>query len=118
MEKQPRPFEQRASVGGLPSSSANQIGAPIHPRPPVPRKTLSQPDIEHINKIMNDIEDADKSDVEAPGFEADQERYVFRGKKRAMNTEKTEGQRSKVCSCNSPFSVRVLTMLSGAGMTF
>lgn len=96
-ENLPRPFEQGPNVDGLPSTSAaNQIRAPIQSRPAAPRKTLSQRDIEHIDKIMNDIEHADKSDVEGPGFVAELERYIFKGRKRAANTERAEAHRCKV----------------------
>lgn len=68
--------------------------API--RAPAPRK-LTERDMEIINKITADIDNGEKSDVEAPGFEAEYERYIAKGKKRALNTEKAEGTRRKVC---------------------
>lgn len=104
-EKQPRLFEQGPDLSGMSSASAaNQVRTPIQPRPPVPRKSLSHRDIENINKIMDDIEDADKSDVEGPGFEAEFERYVFKGKKRAATTQKVERHRCKVWSDYVPLS--------------
>lgn len=88
-------------------------------RPSIPQKTLTQRDLEHINKIMNDIENTETSDVEEPGFEAEQERYTFKGKKRALNTERAEGHRCKV-RCIFIYFIWVLILMkhSGASMTF
>lgn len=86
-------------MGGITAApaapSSNQLRDPVQHRP-APRKTLSQRDIEYINKIMNDIDNEEKSDVEGPGFEAEAERYSFKGKKRAFNTERAEGVKCKV----------------------
>lgn len=70
---------------------------PPQARAPAPRKTLSERDLEIINKISADIDNEEKSDMEAPGYEAEFERYVSKGKKRAMNTERNEGIKRKVC---------------------
>lgn len=45
---------------------------------------------------MEKIDAMDKSDVEAPGFEDELARYVMKGKKRAINTEKYESRKRKV----------------------
>ncbi|KAL3476121.1 SNF2 family N-terminal domain-containing protein [Aspergillus californicus] len=65
------------------------------PRIVRPRKILSERETEVINKMMNDIDNADKSDVEAPGFEQEHERYISKGKKRASDIERAEGARRK-----------------------
>lgn len=97
-DKQPHAFEHGPGMGGLSAAPVpSQVAPPVQPRPPVPRKTLTQRDLDHINKIMNDIENTENSDVESPGFEAELERYNVKGKKRAMNTERAESHRAKVC---------------------
>lgn len=107
-EKQPirerrRNVEQEERlVGDLPvAPSANgdvpdikkTSSAPI--RAPAPRK-LTERDMEIINKITADIDNGEKSDVETPGFEAEYERYISKGKKRALSSEKAEGMKRKV----------------------
>ena len=99
-----RNVEQEPPVGNflLAPPSANGAAAELnktHPqaRAPAPRKTLSERDLEIINKISADIDNEEKSDMEAPGYEAEFERYVSKGKKRAMNTERNEGIKRKVC---------------------
>lgn len=67
--------------------------API--RASAPRK-LTERDMEIINKITADIDNGEKSDVETPGFEAEYERYISKGKKRALSSEKAEGLKRKV----------------------
>ncbi|KAL4865448.1 hypothetical protein BDV12DRAFT_174537 [Aspergillus spectabilis] len=67
--------------------------APKITRPP--RKMLSEKETEIINKIMTDIDNTEKSDVEAPGFEGELERYISKGKKRALDVERAEGIRRK-----------------------
>lgn len=95
--------EQEPPVGNfLAPPSANGAApelnkTPPQPRAPAPRRTLSERDLEIINKISADIDNEEKSDVEAPGYEAEFERYVSKGKKRAMNTERNEGIKRKVC---------------------
>lgn len=60
------------------------------------RRTLSDRENERINRAMEKIDAMDKSDVEAPGFEDEWERYIMKGKKRTLNTEKLEAQKRKV----------------------
>ncbi|KAK2766040.1 putative DNA helicase ino80 [Arachnomyces sp. PD_36] len=59
------------------------------------RRTLSDRENERINRAMEKIDAMDKSDVEAPGFEDEWERYIMKGKKRAINAEKLEAQKRK-----------------------
>lgn len=83
------------SANGAAATEFNKT--PPQARAPAPRRTLSERDLEIINKISTDIDNEEKSDVEAPGYEAEFERYVSKGKKRAMNTERNEGIKRKVC---------------------
>ena len=64
--------------------------------PTRPRKLLSERDMEAVNRALADIDHAEKSDVESPGFEAERERYTLKGKKRAFGAEKAENIRRKV----------------------
>jgi DNA helicase INO80 len=45
---------------------------------------------------MAEIENAEKSDLEAPGFEEEYKRYSTKSKKRALDAERVEGIRRKV----------------------
>lgn len=74
-----------SSVNGLPTRAAPA------------RRLLSDRDNEIVNRLMAEIDNADKSDVEGPGFEEELERYEARGRKRAINAEKAESVRRKVC---------------------
>jgi chromatin-remodeling ATPase INO80 len=61
------------------------------------RRSPTEKDMEAINKVMAEIENSTKSDVESSGFENELERYVSKGKKRALETERTEAIKRKVC---------------------
>lgn len=61
------------------------------------RRSPTEKDMEAINKVMTEIENSAKSDVESPGFENELERYVSKGRKRALETERTEAIKRKVC---------------------
>ena len=61
------------------------------------RRTLSDRENERINRAMEKIDAMDKSDVEAPGFEDEWQRYLMKGKKRVLNTKKLEAEKRKVC---------------------
>ena len=89
--KQPQVFPHPPTFGTF--STAKSPAVPQ----PAPRKTLSQRDIQQVNKIMEDIDKEETSDVEVPGFEGELERYHFKGKKRALDTDRAEGVRCKVC---------------------
>ncbi|KAL4980233.1 SNF2 family N-terminal domain-containing protein [Aspergillus desertorum] len=60
-----------------------------------PRRIMSEKETEMVNKYMAEIDNADKSDVEAPGFEQERERYILKGKKRALAIERAESIRRK-----------------------
>lgn len=112
-EKQPpkerrrhrRTVEQEPPVGefsvpAVPNGAAagDSLKKPASTRPPPPSgRTLTERDIEVLNKITAEIENEDKSDVDAPGFEVELERYMSKGRKRALNTERSESIRRKVC---------------------
>ncbi|KAL4909462.1 hypothetical protein BDW74DRAFT_81446 [Aspergillus multicolor] len=74
--------------------SANGVSEPpkiIRP----PRRIMSEKESELVNKYMVEIDNADKSDVESPGFEQEKDRYGLKGKRRALDVERTEGFRRK-----------------------
>lgn len=70
---------------------------PIQPRVVKPRRTLTERDLETINRLVAEIDKAEKSDVEEPGFEQEWERYIMKGRKRALDAERLEAKRRKVC---------------------
>lgn len=68
---------------------------------PVPRAPLRKPfppgvDLEQVNRAAAEIDHAEKSDVEDPGFEAEQERYREKGYKRSVESSRAEEVRRKV----------------------
>jgi chromatin-remodeling ATPase INO80 len=78
---------------------ANGLPEPIKP-PPQPRviksrKALAERGTEAMNKVMPEV-NTDNSDVEEPGFEAEWERYVMKGKKRALDIDRQEAKKCKV----------------------
>ncbi|KAL2865678.1 chromatin-remodeling ATPase INO80 [Aspergillus lucknowensis] len=60
-----------------------------------PRRMLSEMDTEIINKFIHEIDHAEKSDVEASGFEKERELYFAKTKKRSLDTNRSEGIRRK-----------------------
>lgn len=117
-----RNVELEPPVGDFPVPSvANGAAVSDSKKPPstsTPRKTLTERDMEIINKITADIEKEDKSDVEGPGFEDEYERYVSKGKKRALNTEWSEGIRRKVCCFFPHWKSTSVTNLNPASPTW
>lgn len=112
LEKKPSAERRRRTLDDEPGNDdfpshppANGVSelakAPAQPRVVKARRTLSERELEVINKIVADIDNAEKSDVEAPGFEYEYERYIKKGKKRALESDIHEGQKRKVCSCCS-----------------
>ena len=53
-------------------------------------------DMEQVNRAMYEIEQADKSDVEGAGFDAERERYQEKGQKRTLDSNRAEQIRRKV----------------------
>lgn len=66
----------------------------VQPRKPLPPGV----DSEQVNRAVTDIENADKSDVEGTGFEAEQEYYREKTLKRSQDSARAEQLRRKVCS--------------------
>jgi DNA helicase INO80 len=58
--------------------------------------------MEQVNRAMYEIEQADKSDVEAAGFDAERERYQEKGQKRTLDSNRAEQIRRKVRHLLSP----------------
>lgn len=86
------------------SKSGTDQAEPVHrvvqPRKPLPPGV----DSEQVNRAITDIENADKSDVEGAGFEAEQEYYREKSLKRSNDSARAEQLRRKVC--NVDFSAR------------
>jgi DNA helicase INO80 len=96
-EKRRRNVEQEPkSAEALPVASTHGAFEPTKAARVSNRKTLTERDAEAINKIIAEIDNADKSDVESPGFEVEYGRYMVKSKKRALDAEKAEGIRRKV----------------------
>ncbi|KAF7596300.1 putative DNA helicase ino80 [Aspergillus hancockii] len=98
-EKRHRNADQDSKAGEpLGSTSTNGVELTKvlnQPRVASARKILSERETETINKCMAEIDDAEKSDVEAPGFEEEYKRYNTKSKKRALDAERVEGIRRK-----------------------
>ncbi|KAH8434649.1 chromatin-remodeling ATPase INO80 [Aspergillus melleus] len=95
-DKRPSSTERRRRTGEFEptvSTPTNTNGLPTRAAPA--RKLLSERDNEAVNRLMAEIDNADKSDVEAPGFEGELERYEARGRKRVIDAEKAESVRRK-----------------------
>ena len=60
-------------------------------------KEMSIPDDSAVEAELARIETADLSDVEGPGFEREKQEYLQRGRKRAIEVEKAETEKRKVC---------------------
>ncbi|KAJ5145923.1 Helicase C-terminal [Penicillium bovifimosum] len=67
---------------------------------PVPRAPLRKPfppgvDLEQVNRAAAEIDQAEKSDVESPGFNAEQQRYQEISHKRSVESSRAEEVRRK-----------------------
>ncbi|PYH89530.1 hypothetical protein BO71DRAFT_106098 [Aspergillus ellipticus CBS 707.79] len=86
--------ESRAS-----SATINGVSDPTksstQPRASGSRHIMSERETEALNRALADMAEADKSDVEAAGYERFREEYLAKGKKRAFNTEQAEIVRRK-----------------------
>jgi DNA helicase INO80 len=69
---------------------------PQAPPPLKPRVVSSEQLRESVAKALERLEDLDKSDVEAPGFEHEWHQYANKNKKRARDLEHQESQKRKV----------------------
>ncbi|CAG8210967.1 unnamed protein product [Penicillium salamii] len=67
---------------------------------PIPRGPLRKPfppgvDVEQVNRAAAEIDQADKSDVEDPAFDAELERYKQKSHKRSLDSNRAEQIRRK-----------------------
>ncbi|KAL4754288.1 hypothetical protein BDW72DRAFT_137808 [Aspergillus terricola var. indicus] len=97
LEKKPSvERRQRSTEKDLKSAENSTNGVTEPPkitRPP--RRIMSEKETEMVNKYMAEIDNAEKSDVEASGFEQERKRYILKGKKRALDVERAESIRRK-----------------------
>lgn len=68
----------------------------IVPRAPQRKPFPPGVDAEQVNRAASQIENAEKSDVEGPGFDGELELYREKGNKRSMGSSRTEQDRRKV----------------------
>ena len=92
-DKRQRNTEKDLKSAENPTNGVTEPPKILHP----PRRIMSEKETEMVNKYMVEIDNAEKSDVEAPGFEQERERYILKGKKRALDVERAESIRRKVC---------------------
>lgn len=79
---------------GLPRLGSDQEA--IIPRAPQRKPFPPGVDAEQVNRAANQIDNAEKSDVEGPGFDGELELYRQKGNKRSMGSSRTEQARRKV----------------------
>ncbi|KAL6229703.1 hypothetical protein BDW75DRAFT_224591 [Aspergillus navahoensis] len=91
VDKCQRNTEKDLKCAGVPTNGVTEPPKFIRP----PRRIMSEKETEMVNKYIAEIDNAEKSDVEAPGFEQERERYILKGKKRALDIERAEGIRRK-----------------------
>ena len=72
----------------------HEVAKPI----PLPRKTLTGPESDKVIKAMAEIDEAQFSDVEGPGFEDSKENYQRRRLKRRREQDEMEESKRKVSS--------------------
>ncbi|KAJ5104986.1 Helicase C-terminal [Penicillium alfredii] len=69
--------------------------AAVLPRAPLRKPFPPGVDAEQVNRAVNEIDQADKSDMEGPGFDADLQRYRSKGQKRSSDSSRAEQARRK-----------------------
>lgn len=67
------------------------------PNDPKPRRVLTARENEKVSKALALIDETDFSDVEHPGFDAEEEKYIEKSKKRALAVDEVEARKRKVC---------------------
>jgi DNA helicase INO80 len=67
------------------------------PNDPKPRRVLTARENEKVSKALALIDETDFSDVENPGFDAEEEKYIEKSKKRALAVDEVEARKRKVC---------------------
>ena len=63
------------------------------------RLTMSDKENEKVAKAMAEIDAMDLSDVDLPGFSREREDFRQKGMKRALEIERVEAGKRKVCRC-------------------
>lgn len=89
VEKHQSPY----AANGLSRSASDQ--ANNVPRAPQRKPFPPGVDAEQVNRAMAEIENGEKSDVEAPGFDREFERYREKGIKRSIESSRAEQIRRK-----------------------
>ncbi|KAI2867276.1 hypothetical protein CBS76997_7253 [Aspergillus niger] len=93
------PETEQKTADSRTSNVANGVSEPpktlAQPRGAGSRPVMSERETEALNKALADMAEADKSDVEAPGYDRFREEYRAKGKKRAFATEQAEILRRK-----------------------
>lgn len=69
-----------------------------------PRKLPPGVNAEQVNRALAEIDHAEKSDVEGPGFDDERELYRQKGQKRSLESSRAEHVRRKVGSSRSHLS--------------
>lgn len=94
----PAPAEH-APIQPFASGRAYEPTAPVSLAPPthhtLPRE-LPVPDEAQVENELTRIETMEMSDVDGPGFEADKEEYLQRGRKRSLQANENEASKRKV----------------------
>jgi DNA helicase INO80 len=67
------------------------------PSNPKPRRVLTARENDKVSKALASIDESGFSDVENPGFDAEEEKYVEKSKKRALAVDEVEARKRKVC---------------------
>jgi DNA helicase INO80 len=81
-------------TNGFPKPEVEYYQPP--PRPPLRKPFPPGVDLEQVNRAMAEIDNAEKSDVEGPGFGAEFERYKEKTHKRSLESSRAEQIRRKV----------------------
>lgn len=95
-----------SDIAPRPVSNGNAVIKPSPQLLPLKPRKPERSNSEKLADAMARIEQIDKSDVEAPGFEDEWQRYKAKSRKRARESEATEAQKRKVS--NSSVSVALL----------
>jgi DNA helicase INO80 len=94
----PVPLDHFPTEPAVVTRGAYDVLSPIGLAPPhhhVPRE-MPVPDEAQVEAELARIETMEMSDVDGPGFEAEKEDYLQRGRKRALDAEDMEVSKRKV----------------------
>jgi hypothetical protein len=67
------------------------------PSNPKPRRVLTARENDKVSKALATIDDTGFSDIENPGFDTEEEKYIEKSKKRALAVDEVEVRKRKVC---------------------